>query len=207
MYPPSIQNLIDAFSRLPGIGPKTAERFVFYLLKKGRGDVAKLTRALEQLLEKAKSCSVCFDFTEQDMCSFCSDPSRDTSVICVVADPQDAQAIERSGAFRGRYHVLRGVLDPARDISPEQLKIKELFKRVDSPPCKGGTSKGIKIKEIILALNPDMQGETTSLYLAKKLKEKNILVTRLARGLPLGSDLDYADEITLTDALKGRQKL
>ena len=199
MYPSSIQQLIDRFTKLPGVGPKTAERFVFYLLKRGRREAEYLSQSLTTLLERARSCSLCFDFADDDRCPICANPARDSSAICVVADPQDVQAIERSGAFRGRYHVLRGVLDPARDIGPEQLKINELFERIktSAPP----------ITEIILALNPDLPGETTTLYLTKQLKAYAIRITRLARGLPLGSDLDYADEITLTDALKGRQTL
>lgn len=199
MYPPSIQNLIDRFTKLPGVGPKTAERFVFHLLKKGRREAHTLTEALEILLARAKSCSVCYDFSEQERCAICQNTTRDPRILCVVADSQDVQAIERSGAFHGRYHVLRGVLDPARDIAPEQLKIQELFTRIGQadPP----------ISEVILALNPDLPGATTSMYLAKKLKELNVSITRIARGLPLGSDLDYADEITLTDALNGRQKV
>ncbi|MEK7532226.1 MAG: recombination mediator RecR [Patescibacteria group bacterium] len=199
MYPSSIQQLIDRFTKLPGVGPKTAERFVFYLLKKGRTEVGALTQGLTALLDRARSCAICFDFSDEDRCPICANPARDPSAICVVADPQDVQAIERSGAFRGRYHVLRGVLDPARDIAPEQLKINELFERIktSAPP----------IIEVILALNPDLPGETTSLYLTKQLKAYAIRITRLARGLPLGSDLDYADEITLMDALKGRQTL
>lgn len=199
MYPPSIQHLIDRFTKLPGVGPKTAERFVFYLLKRGRRTVAELTEALTNLQDRARSCAICFDFSESDLCHICANHARDAATICVVADPQDAQAIERSGAFHGRYHVLRGVLDPARDIGPEDLKINELFERVQTsnPP----------VREIILALNPDLPGETTSLYLTKQLKAYTIRITRLARGLPLGSDVDYADEITLTDALNGRQTL
>lgn len=199
MYPPSIQNLIDRFTKLPGVGPKTAERFVFHLLKRGRRTVAELTDALTTLHERARSCSVCFDFTEDDRCRICAGADRDPTTICVVADSQDAQAIERSGAFRGRYHVLRGVLDPARNVGPEDLKINELLVRVreHNPP----------VREIILALNPDLPGETTSLYLIKQLKVYPIRITRLARGLPLGSDVDYADDITLTDALRGRQQI
>lgn len=199
MYTPSIQHLIDRFTKLPGVGPKTAERFVFYLLKRGKRTVAELTDALTNLQERAHSCSICFDFSESDRCHICANPARDAGTICVVADPQDVQAIERSGAFRGRYHVLRGVLDPARNVGPEDLKVNELFERVrtSNPP----------VREIILALNPDLPGETTSMYLAKKLKEFPVRITRLARGLPLGSDLDYADDITLTDALRGRQQL
>ncbi len=199
MYPPSIQHLIDRFTKLPGVGPKTAERFVFYLLKRGRRTVTELTDALTTLHDSARSCAVCFDFTEDDRCHICASVDRDSTTICVVADSQDVQAIERSGAFRGRYHVLRGVLDPARDIGPDDLKINELLERVktSNPP----------VREIILALNPDLPGETTSLYLAKQLKAYTVRITRLGRGLPLGSDVDYADDITLTDALKGRQAL
>ncbi|MEK7481522.1 MAG: recombination mediator RecR [Patescibacteria group bacterium] len=199
MYPPSIQHLIDRFTKLPGVGPKTAERFVFYLLKRGRRTVTELTDALTTLHDSARSCAVCFDFTEDDRCHICASVDRDSTTICVVADSQDVQAIERSGAFRGRYHVLRGVLEPARDIGPDDLKINELLERVktSNPP----------VREIILALNPDLPGETTSLYLAKQLKAYTVRITRLGRGLPLGSDVDYADDITLTDALKGRQAL
>lgn len=199
MYASSIQHLIDRFTKLPGVGPKTAERFVFYLLKRGKRTVAELTEALTNLQERARSCSICFDFSESDRCHICANPARDAGTICVVGDPQDVQAIERSGAHRGRYHVLRGVLDPARDIGPDDLKINELLARVreQNPP----------VKEIILALNPDLTGETTALYLAKQLKVYTVRITRIARGLPLGSDLDYADDITLTDALRGRQEL
>lgn len=197
MYAPSIQKLIDAFCRLPGIGPKTAERFVFYLLKKGKREVNELTSALSAVLSSARSCQTCFDFSEGEKCTLCSDPQRDASMICVVADPQDVQALERSGAYKGLYHILRGTLDPARNISPEKLTVSHLLKRAGN-----GTTK-----EIILALNPDMQGETTSMYILNQLEGKNIKTTRLARGLPLGSDLDYADEMTLTDALTGRQKI
>lgn len=195
MYAPSIQKLIDAFCRLPGIGPKTAERFVFYLLKKGKREVNELTTALNNVLNSARSCKICFDFTEQEMCSICSDSQRDKSIICVVADPQDIQALERSGAYNGLYHVLRGTLDPARSISAKQLTVDALLRRLPNT------------KEVILALNPDMQGETTSLFLQRQCSSAKVTITRLARGLPLGSDLDYADELTLTDAIKGRQQL
>ena len=161
--------------------------------------MTELTDALTTLHDSARSCAVCFDFTEDDRCHICASVDRDSTTICVVADSQDVQAIERSGAFRGRYHVLRGVLEPARDIGPDDLKINELLERVktSNPP----------VREIILALNPDLPGETTSLYLAKQLKAYTVRITRLGRGLPLGSDVDYADDITLTDALKGRQAL
>ncbi len=197
MYSPSIQKLIDAFCKLPGIGPKTAERFVFYLLKRGKREVNTLTTALQEILQSARSCSICFDFSDQPTCAICSNPQREKNAICVVADPQDVQALERSGAYKGLYHVLRGTLDPARSISPDNLTISALLSRISSN----------EIREIILALNPDMRGETTSMYIQKQLEGKDIKITRLARGLPLGSDLDYADEMTLTDALQGRQQI
>lgn len=199
MYPTAIQNLITAFARLPGVGQKTAERYVFFLLKRGRRDTGALREALGTLLERARSCQMCSDFSEDALCERCSDRTRDLHTLCVVADPQDVRALERSGAFRGIYHVLRGVLNPAAGIGPQQLTVAQLLDRVAKP------SNGIQ--EVILALNPDMDGETTASFLAQKLKDTPVKVTRLARGLPLGSDIDYADEITLGDALNGRRQV
>lgn len=199
MYPKPIENLIRAFSRLPSVGRRTAERFVFYLLKTGKKDTAELTLALKNLIGNIKSCEICWDFSDQSPCAMCANKQRDASLICVVAESQDVQAIERTGSYHGRYHILRGTLTTDLGITDQpNLKISELIQRV----LENG------IKEIILALNPDLNGETTMMYLEQTLKEKapNVTVSRLARGLPMGSDLQYADEVTLASALKYRIK-
>ena len=205
MYSKSIQNLIDAFRRLPSVGQRTAERFVFYLLKSGKKEVGEITLALKELIDNVKSCEKCWDFGNTSPCAICGDKTRDQSMLCVVSEPQDIPVLQRTGMYKGLYHVLRGLVEPGAEEEPEKIKIKELFKR----------SEGNKeIKEIILALNPDLPGETTMLFLEKKLsaiggsayggKDTRIKVTRLARGLPMGSDLQYADEITLGSAIKNR---
>lgn len=196
-----LQNLADSFSRLPGVGPKTALRFVFYLLKQKEEDNLKFAKAVELLNSSISTCQVCQNFSEKNPCAICSDRNRDQAVICVVAEHQDLPVIENTGEYHGTYHVLGGVLDPLHGITPDQLKIKELVGRVQKN----------NVKEIVLALNPDLEGETTILYLTKLIKsfDKNstIKITRLARGLPIGSDIEYADEVTLSDALKGRKEL
>ncbi|MFH1947247.1 MAG: recombination mediator RecR [Candidatus Magasanikbacteria bacterium] len=210
MYPKPIQNLIQAFSRLPSVGKRTAERFVFYLLKSGKKDVAEMTLALKNLIEEIKSCEICWDFTQHHSdpdgngagftdktpCAICANEKRDQSTICVIQEPQNLQAIEKIGDYNGLYHVLRGTLKPGHDLIPKYLKINELLTRVKKP----------ETKEIILALNPDLNGETTMMFLEKKIKDTNpnVKVSRLARGLAMGSDLQYADEITLGSALKNR---
>jgi len=200
-FPLVIQNLTDSFSRLPGVGPKTALRFVFYLLRQKQEDNIKFAKAIEMLGSSIATCQVCQNFSEKNPCAICSDRNRDQSVICVVAEHQDLPVIENTGEYRGAYHILGGVLDPLHGITPDQLKIKELIYRVQNN----------NIKEIVLALNPDLEGETTILYLTKLIKsfDKNsiIKITRLARGLPIGCDLEYADEVTVSDALKGRKEL
>lgn len=197
MYSKPIETLIRTFSRLPSVGRRTAERFVFHLLKTGKKDAAELALALKNLIGSVKSCEVCWDFSDRSPCERCSDKTRDASLICVVAEPQDVQAIERTGSYHGRYHVLRGTLTTDVGISEQpHLKVAELMNRLTD-----GT-----VKEIILALNPDLDGETTMMYLERELKEKtpSTIASRLARGLPMGSDLQYADEITLASALKHR---
>jgi len=200
-FPLVIQNLTDSFSRLPGVGPKTALRFVFYLLRQKQEDNIKFAKAIEMLGSSIATCQICQNFSEKNPCAICSDRNRDQSVICVVAEHQDLPVIENTGEYRGAYHILGGVLDPLHGITPDQLKIKELIYRVQNN----------NIKEIVLALNPDLEGETTILYLTKLIKsfDKNsiIKITRLARGLPIGCDLEYADEVTVSDALKGRKEL
>lgn len=197
-YAQAIKNLIDQFAKLPGIGPKTAERLVFYLIKQDKTVLTKFADSLKEISTNIKVCQHCQNFTEVDPCMICKDTKRNPKVICVVATPQDLNAIEKTHEYQGVYHVLWGIIDPLEGITPEQLKIKELVDRIK----KDG------VREIILALNSDMPGETTILYLTKLLKQfKTIKITRLAQGLPAQSDLGYADEITLTSALKGRREL
>lgn len=197
MYPRPIDNLIRTFSHLPSVGRRTAERFVFYLLKSGKKDVAELTLALKQLMEQVRSCEVCWDFSDRSPCVRCADPKRANDVICVVAEPQDLQAIDRTGQYHGLFHVLRGLIDAAAETEVG-VKIPELIARASDP----------NIKEIILALSPDLPGETTMLFLEQELKRAapHTTITRLARGLPMGSDLQYADDITLGSALQNRVK-
>ena len=195
MYSKPINELLKAFSKLPGVGERTAERYVFHLLKSGKKDVAELTLALKQLIDSVKSCEICWDFADRSPCAICADKNRNHGTICVVAKPQDIQALEKTGAYHGLYHVLRGMLKTDEDNLGE-LKIEELIKKL----------RNKEIKEIILALNPDLNGETTEMFLEKQINKTNpkLKITRLARGLPMGSDLQYADEITLGNALKHR---
>ncbi len=198
MYSQSIQELIKAFSKLPTVGERTAERYVFHLLKSGKKDVAELTLALKTLIDTVKSCETCWNFSEQNPCPICADRKRDYTTICVIADFPDVEAIEKIGSYVGLYHILRGVIK-TDNIELEDLKIKELLKRIELNK---------NIREIILALNPNLEGETTMMYLQKEIKKINphLKITRLARGLPMGSDLQYADEVTLESALKNRTK-
>lgn len=198
MYSQSIQELIKAFSKLPTVGERTAERYVFHLLKSGKKDVAELTLALKTLIDTVKSCENCWNFSEQNPCPICADRKRDHTTICVIADFPDVEAIEKIGSYVGLYHILRGVIK-TDNIELEDLKIKELLKRIELNK---------NIREIILALNPNLEGETTMMYLQKEIKKINphLKITRLARGLPMGSDLQYADEMTLESALKNRTK-
>lgn len=202
MYAKPIRNLIQAFRKLPSVGTRTAERFVFQLLKSGKKDVAELTIALKDLVDTIKSCQICWDFSDTSPCAICNDSKRNKKIICVVGEPQDIQAIEKIGVYQGLYHVLRGTVSPDDPAGIETTKVRELFERVESSI----NSPPEQIEEIILALNPNMEGETTMLLLEKQLKKKtsDIKITRLARGLPMGSDLEYADEITLASALKHR---
>ncbi|MBI2990232.1 MAG: recombination protein RecR [Candidatus Magasanikbacteria bacterium] len=197
-YPIAIESLIKCFEKLPGVGRRSAERFVFFFLKSGKKEVAELSQALGNIMQSIKSCESCWDFSDTSPCRLCADGSRDRSLICVVAEPQDMRAIERTGQFKGLYHILRGTLDSEAEHPTAHLKSAELFKRISQD----------KIQEILLALNPDLPGETTMMYLEQQIKKSEIPVklSRLARGLPMGSDLQYADEITLSSALKNRQQ-
>src|SRR5499433_11415 len=196
-HPEPVARLIDALQRLPGIGPKTAQRLAFFLLKRPAEEVAALAEALTQLKALIAHCRVCFNVTQEDPCRICRDPQRDARVLCVVEEPNDLLAIERTGGFRGRYHVLLGALSPLDGIGPEDLKVRELLSRLEREP----------VEEIILATNPSVEGEATALYLGKLLKPFAERITRIARGLPVGGDLEYADEVTLSKALEGRKDL
>jgi len=196
-YPKSIQNLIDYFSRLPSVGPKTAERYVFYLLKAHPEWLQGFAQAVAELKEKTKLCRTCLAIAESDPCSICSDKKRNSALLCLVADTRDLLAIEDTKQYQGLYFILGGVINTIAGVKPEQLNLKSLQNRLKS----GGP------KEIILAFNPDLEGETTAMYLAKLLKPLKIKITRLAKGLPMGADLEYADEITLANALKYRNEM
>ncbi len=193
-----VARLIDEFSRLPGIGPKTASRLVFYLLRAPEEQAQSLADALRELRERIIFCSVCFNITESDPCAVCADEGRDRSVICVVEEPLDMIAIERTRDYRGLYHVLHGTIAPVEGIGPDELRIAELLPRLDAEP---------PVREVIIATNPNMEGEATAMYIARQLEGRGTRVTRLARGLPVGGDLEYADEITLSRALAGRQAI
>lgn len=191
-----LQKLIDSFEKLPGIGPKTASRLAFYLLHVPQENLDEFAKALSNLKKNTVLCSICLNVSEADPCPVCSDSSRDQSLICVVEEPLDVLALEKTDYFRGVYHVLHGVISPLNNIGPEELKISPLLKRV----------KENSIKEIILATNPNMEGEATAMYLSKLIKPLGIKVTRLAHGLPVGADLEYADEVTLQRAIEGRRE-
>ncbi len=196
-YPEPVARLIEALQRLPGIGPKTAQRLTFFLLKRPPDEVRELAESLTAVKEKISYCRVCFNVTDDDPCRICADPARDGRLICIVEEPNDLLAMERTGEFRGRYHVLLGALSPLDGIGPEDLKVRELLARLDA----GGTT------EVILATNPNVEGEATALYLAKLLRPLGVRVTRIARGLPVGGDLEYADQVTLAKALEGRREI
>jgi recombination protein RecR len=196
-YPEPVARLIDALQRLPGIGPKTAQRLTFFLLKRPVDEVRELSESLLAVKDRIVYCQTCFNVTDQDPCRICADPARDARLLCIVEEPNDLMAMERTGEFRGRYHVLLGALSPLDGIGPEDLKIRELLARLET----GGTT------EAILATNPNVEGEATALYLAKLLRPLGVRVTRIARGLPVGGDLEYADQVTLSKALEGRREI
>ena len=196
-YPEPVARLIDALQRLPGIGPKTAQRLTFYLLKRSTDEVRELGEALRAMKEKITYCRLCFNITDDDPCRICTDPRRDPNVICVVEEPNDLLAMERTGEYRGLYHVLLGALSPLDGVGPDDLKIRELLARLE----------GKDTAEVILATNPNVEGEATALYLAKLLRPLAVRITRIARGLPVGGDLEYADQVTLSKALEGRREM
>jgi recombination protein RecR len=196
-YTPEIQQLLEAFQTLPGVGPKTAERYVFSLLRRTPAEIEDFTAAVMRATGAVSICRTCFTVGHQNPCEVCSDGRRDRSTLCVVAEPQDVGALEGTGAYRGLYHVLGGMLSPLEGVTEEKLRVRELLDRVERD----------RIREIILAFSPNLDGETTILALTSALKNYPIHITRLARGLPMGAELQYADEITLTDALAGRREV
>ncbi len=193
--PKSVRTLIEELSKLPGIGPKSAQRLAIHLLHSPSSRVTPLGEAILGLKENVMFCKICWNIAESDPCWVCSDGTRDQSIVCVVENVLDVVALEKTGEFKGAYHVLHGALSPIDGVGPEQLKITELFDRI--------TLGGV-VKEVILATNPSLEGEATALYVQKHLREMGVKITRIARGLPVGADLEYADEITLTKALQGR---
>jgi len=192
-YSPSVEALIAELSKMPGIGRKSAQRIAFYLLKITKDEALALAKAIAAVKEKVAFCSVCFNVTEIDPCPICRDEKRDETVLCVVEKPSDAIAVEKTGGFRGRFHVLGGALSPLDGIGPDDLRVNELLARLNG-----------RVKEVILATNPNVEGEATALFLSKLIKPLGVNVSRIARGLPVGSDLDLADEVTLTRAIEGR---
>ena len=195
MYEGAIQDLIDELGRLPGIGPKSAQRIAFHIIQSERVDVARLVDVLRTVKERVKFCTVCGNISEEDLCRICRDPRRDPSLICVVEESKDVMAIEKTREFRGRYHVLGGAISPIDGIGPENLRIRELMARLADT----------NIQELIIATDPNLEGEATASYLIRQIKPLGIKVSRLASGLPVGGDLEYADEVTLGRAFEGRR--
>jgi len=197
MYEGAVQDLIDELGRLPGVGPKSAQRIAFHLLAADPADVARLAKVLQTVKEQVRFCRVCGNVSEQDECRVCRDPRRDPSVICVVEEPKDVVAIEKTREFRGLYHVLGGAISPIEGVGPDDLRVRELMVRLQDGP----------VSELILATDPNLEGEATATYLARLVSPMGLRVTRLASGLPVGGDLEYADEVTLGRAFEGRRQL
>ena len=196
-FPAALQNLADQFARLPGVGSKTAQRLAFHVLSLPDGEAEEFTNAILEAKKQVHTCPVCQNLTDRELCPICDDDTRDHSVVCVVADPKDVIAMERSREYRGVYHVLHGVISPLNHVTQDDIRIRELLKRV---------SQG-EIKEVIMATNPDTEGEATAMYISRLLRPMEVKVTRLAYGMSVGSQLEYADEVTLTRALEGRQEM
>ncbi|MFC0080903.1 recombination mediator RecR [Aciditerrimonas ferrireducens] len=197
MLTASLQALVDELGRLPGIGPKSAQRIAFHLLRSAPEDARRLAQAIVTMTELTTLCSRCGNIAEGELCRICTDPQREPGVLCVVEDPRDVVAVERTREFRGRYHVLQGALNPLDGVGPEQLKVKELLARIEPEG----------VREVIVCTNPNLEGEATALYLARLLRPLGVTVSRIASGLPVGGDLEYADELTLGRALEGRRPL
>lgn len=196
-FPAALENLAEAFAKLPGIGSKSAQRLAFHVLSESDEEAEAFANAILEAKRSVKCCPVCQNLTDQDICPVCADPQRDASVICLVAEPRDVIAMERAKEFNGRYHVLHGVISPLNHVGPDDLKIKELLARIN----EGG------VDEVIMATNPDAEGEATAMYLSRLIKPLGAKTSRLAYGIPVGSQLEYADEVTLLRALQGRQEM
>ncbi|MCT4509928.1 MAG: recombination mediator RecR [Tepidibacter sp.] len=196
-YSGPISRLIDEFSKLPGVGKKTAQRLAFHVINMNMIDVEKLSEALINAKKQIKYCCVCCNITDSSKCNICSNPNRREDIICVVEDPRDVAAMEKTKEFMGKYHVLHGVISPMEGVGPEMIKIKELLQRLNEET----------VKEIILATNPTIEGEATAMYISRLIKPLGIKVTRIAHGLPVGGDLEYADEVTISKALEGRREI
>ena len=197
IYTPALQKLIDELGKLPGVGPKSAQRIAFHLIKIPEQDALSLAVAIQQAKQKVRFCETCFNMSDDAICEICSDSQRDSSLVCVVEEPRDIVALERTREYKGLYHVLQGAINPIDGIGPEQLKIRELLERL----------KGNTVVEVILCTNPNIEGEATAMYLAKLIEPLGIQVSRIASGLPVGGDLEYADELTLGRALEGRRNI
>ncbi len=192
----AVDALVDKLAQLPGIGSKTAQRLTFFIMKMRREEALALAKAIADVKDKVRNCPVCFNLTETDPCEICADPRRDRSLICVVENPSDVNAIEKSGVYRGVYHVLGGALSPLDNVGPDEIRVAELLSRLDAG-----------VKEVIIATNPTVEGEATSSFLATELSAKGVRVTRIARGLPVGSDLELADKVTLSRSFEGRMEM
>lgn len=199
-----VTNLIDAFSRLPGIGPKSASRLAYFLLRSDEEISLTLASALQELKANTLFCGICHNIADKDPCTICDNDQRNGAIICVVEEPLDVQAIERTGEFRGLYHVLHGAISPVEGVGPDDLKIRELLERVQQGQ---GSEDAVPVQELLVATNPNLEGEATAMYIARLFKPLGVRVTRLARGLPTGGDLEYADEMTLSNALAGRLEM
>ena len=197
IYTPALQKLIDELGKLPGVGPKSAQRIAFHLIKIAEQEALSLADAIQQAKQKVRFCETCFNMSDEAICEICSDSQRDSSLVCVVEEPRDIVALERTREYKGLYHVLQGAINPIDGIGPEQLKIRELLERL----------KGNTVVEVILCTNPNIEGEATAMYLAKLIEPLGIQVSRIASGLPVGGDLEYADELTLGRALEGRRNI
>lgn len=196
-YAAPIARLLEELERLPGIGPKSSQRIAYHVLRSDAGEIERLASALNEVKRSIHYCLQCFNFAEEDLCAICVDPGRDMTFLCVVEEPRDVAAIERTGGFKGGYHVLHGAISPVDGIGPEKLRITELLGRIDTG----------EVQEVLLATNPNVEGETTALYLARLIKPLGVRVTRIASGLPVGGDLEFADEITLGRALEARREI
>ena len=197
IYTPALQKLIDELGKLPGVGPKSAQRIAFHLIKIPEQEALSLAVAIQQAKQKVRFCETCFNMSDEAICEICSDSQRDSSLVCVVEEPRDIVALERTREYKGLYHVLQGAINPIDGIGPDQLKIRELLERL----------KGNTVVEVILCTNPNIEGEATAMYLAKLIEPLGIQVSRIASGLPVGGDLEYADELTLGRALEGRRNI